>query len=383
MKFSFGILTLYKDNKQIQEVIDSIKALKIPEYEILLIGPKTDAFKDTIVFDETQKEGWITRKKNVLVDSAKYDNVVVMHDYYTFDKDWYKNFLEFGDEEEGRSQVVSMDVRDTVQGILPSLMRIFFGPERVVEFAPQGPEDIASAEQATDYVDFIFKRDNPGFKILHSAFKDALVRKVGIVKYWWDESVEVKAESFSLLDEQTMMFLTQDPNIEISAVREYPLPGMEEQNAAQGIMTPPPMMYDVEIKRRITSGKVKIEALPPEEFLIDRRAKSIDEATFVGHRTMKTVSDLVAMGYDYDEMVEVAGNGNDFDNNQEYQARNPFAVISTANNGDPSSKSVLYIEGYLKVDFDGDGIAEMRRICTVGTGNKVLRNEIVDDRCKD
>ena len=288
--------------------------------------------------------------------------------------------LPFGNEEDGRSQVVSMDVRDTVQGILPSLMRIFFGPERVVEFAPQGPEDVASAEQATDYVDFIFKRDNPGFKILHSAFKDALVRKCGIVKYWWDESVEVKAESFSMLDEQTMMFLTQDPDIEISAVREYPIPGMAEQNLAQGIMTPPPMMYDVEIKRRIKSGKVKIEALPPEEFLIDRRAKSIDEATFVGHRTMKTVSDLVAMGYDYDEMVEVAGNGNDFDNNEEYTARNPFAVISTANNGDPSSKSVLYIEGYLKVDFDGDGIAEMRRICTVGTGNKVMRNEIVAER---
>ena len=286
----------------------------------------------------------------------------------------------FGDEDEGRSQVVSMDVRDTVQGILPSLMRIFFGPERVVEFTPQGPEDVQNAEQATDYVDFIFKRDNPGFKILHSAFKDALVRKCGIVKYWWDESVEVKAESFSMLDEQSMMMLTEDPDVEISAVREYPVPGTEPLNEAQGIMTPPPMMYDVEIKRRIKSGKVKIEALPPEEFLIDRRAKSIDEATFVGHRTMKTVSDLVAMGYDYDEMVEVAGNGNDFDNNQEYQARNPFAVISTANNGDPSSKSVLYIEGYLKVDFDGDGIAEMRRICTVGTGNKVLRNEIVDDR---
>ena len=286
----------------------------------------------------------------------------------------------FGDEEEGRSQVVSMDVRDTVQGILPSLMRIFFGPERVVEFAPQGPEDVQNAEQATDYVDFIFKRDNPGFKILHSAFKDALVRKCGIVKYWWDESVEVRAESFSMLDEQSMMMLTSDPDIEISAVREYPVPGTEPQNEAQGIMTPPPMMYDVEIKRRIKTGKVKIEALPPEEFLIDRRAKSIEDATFVGHRTMKTVSDLVAMGYDYDEMVEASGNGNDFDNNQEYTARNPFAVVNTSNNGDPSSKSVMYIEGYLKVDFDGDGIAEMRRICTIGTGNKVIRNEIVSER---
>ena len=288
--------------------------------------------------------------------------------------------LPFGDEEDGRSQVVSMDVRDTVQGILPSLMRIFFGPERVVEFMPQSSEDVQSADQATDYVDFIFKRDNPGFKILHSAFKDALVRKCGIIKYWWDESVEVSAESFSMLDEQSMMMLIENPDVEISAVREYPVPGAEPMNEAQGIMTPPPMMYDVEIKRRIKSGKVKIEALPPEEFLIDRRAKSIEEAIFVGHRTMKTVSDLVAMGYDYDEMVEVAGNGNDFDNNEEYQARNPFAVISTSNNGDPSSKSVLYIEGYLKVDFDGDGIAELRRICTVGTGNKVLRNEIVADR---
>jgi hypothetical protein len=286
----------------------------------------------------------------------------------------------FGDEEDGRSQVVSMDVRDTVQGILPSLMRIFFGPERVVEFMPQGPEDIASADQATDYVDFIFKRDNPGFKILHSAFKDALVRKCGIVKYWWDESVQVSAESFSMLDEQSMMMLVENPDVEISAVREYPVPGMEPMNEAQAIMTPPPMMYDVEIKRRIKSGKVKIEALPPEEFLIDRRAKSIDEAIFVGHRTMKTVSELVAMGYDYDEMVEASGNGNDFDNNQEYQARNPFAVISTSNNGDPSSKSVLYIEGYLKVDFDGDGIAELRRICTIGTSNKVIRNEIVAER---
>lgn len=327
------------------------------------------------VMSEEQLQGVISAEINDAISFIDDDiggNRALATEYYYGDP--------FGDEEEGRSQVVSMDVRDTVQGILPSLMRIFFGPERVVEFTPQGPEDIANADQATDYVDFIFKRDNPGFKILHSAFKDALVRKCGIVKYWWDESVEVRAESFSMLDEQSMMMLTQDPDVEISAVREYPVPGTEPTNEAQGIMTPPPMMYDVEIKRRIKSGKVKIEALPPEEFLIDRRAKSIDEATFVGHRTMKTVSDLVAMGYDYDEMVEVAGNGNDFDNNQEYTARNPFAVISTANNGDPSSKSVLYIEGYLKVDFDGDGIAEMRRICTVGTGNKVVRNEIVDER---
>ena len=286
----------------------------------------------------------------------------------------------FGDEEEGRSQVVSMDVRDTIQGMLPSLMRIFFGPDRVVEFAPNGPEDVAMADQATDYVDFIFKRDNPGFHILHSTFKDALVRKTGIIKYWWDESVEVKAESFTGLDEQSMMLLTNDENVEIAAVREYPMPGFEQQNQAMGIMVPPPMMYDVQIKRRIKKGKVRVESLPPEEFLIDRRAKSIDDATLVAHRSMKTVSELVAMGYDYDMVVDNSGDNYEFDTNDEYQARNPWAVIRGSTNPDPTVRHVLYIEAYQKVDFDGDGIAELRKVCTIGNSHKVVYNEIIDER---
>jgi hypothetical protein len=286
----------------------------------------------------------------------------------------------FGDEEEGRSQVVSTDVRDTVKAMMPSLMRIFFGPERVVEFMPNGPEDVAGADQATDYIDYIFKKDNPGFTVLHSAFKDALIRKTGIIKYWWDESTEVKAEYFSMLDEGSMMMLTQDPNVEISAVREYPIPGLPPQTDAMGIMLPQPMMYDVQIKRRVKTGKVRIEALPLEEFLIDRRAKSIDDATFVGHRAMKTVSELVAMGYDYDLVSEQAGSDYGFDTNEEYQARNPYSIVRGSTNSDPSTDHVLYIEGYIKVDFDGDGIAELRRVCTIGSSHKVIKNEIVDER---
>jgi hypothetical protein len=208
-----------------------------------------------------------------------------------------------------------------------------------------------------------------------------LIRKVGIVKYWWDESVSVKAEHFTGLDENSMLLLTQDQEVEISAVREYPILGMPPQmNEAMGIMMPPPMQYDVEIKRRIKSGKVKIEALPPEEFLIDRRAKSIDEATFVGHRSMKMVSELVAMGYEYDDVVAVSGDGYEFDTNQEYQARNPLAIVRGSTSPDPTTKHVLYIESYVKVDFDGDGIAELRKICTIGASHKVVHNEIVDER---
>ena len=107
----------------------------------------------------------------------------------------------FGNEEDGRSQVVSMDVRDTVQAIMPSLMRIFNSTERTVEYAPQGPEDVAAAKQATEYANFIINRDNNGFVELHAAFKDALIRKVGILKCYWDDRTKYETHDLSGLDD--------------------------------------------------------------------------------------------------------------------------------------------------------------------------------------
>ena len=99
MNFTFGITTDYKNMDQLNEVFKSIQDLNIPDYEILCIGGEKKEDTDNvkyIYFDESQKEGWITKKKNILAQSAKYENVVLMHDYYVFDKNWYKNFLEFG-----------------------------------------------------------------------------------------------------------------------------------------------------------------------------------------------------------------------------------------------------------------------------------------------
>ena len=95
----------------------------------------------------------------------------------------------FGNEEEGRSQVVSTDVRDTINGIMPSLMKVFFGSKKIVQFSPRNPEDVAAAEQATDYVNYIFQSDNNGFLLCHSVFKDALRGALGVAKYCWEEKV--------------------------------------------------------------------------------------------------------------------------------------------------------------------------------------------------
>tara|TARA_R110002124_G_scaffold102686_2_gene250964 strand:- start:732 stop:2843 length:2112 start_codon:yes stop_codon:yes gene_type:complete len=282
----------------------------------------------------------------------------------------------FGDEEDGRSQVVSMDVRDTVQSILPSLMRIFTSSDKTVEYAPNGPEDVAAAEQASDYANYIVNRDNSGFLVLYSAFKDALIRKVGIIKAYWDDDLKIITEKFTGLDEMALSALMSEPDINVDITESYTISEeMEEMIDPQtGQPVPPPMFHDVTVRRESSNGKVKIESIPPEEFLIDRRAKSIDAAEYVAHRRIVTVSELVAMGYEEEEMVGLSSTTDDMDFNVERYTRNPALQNATGQRDDDAMRKVLYIENYIRIDFDGDGVSELRKICTAGDANKILLN---------
>jgi hypothetical protein len=280
----------------------------------------------------------------------------------------------FGNEEDGRSQVVAMEVRDTVSAMLPSLMKVFFSSENVVEFVPRGPEDVAGAQQATDYANYIFSADNNGFMTTYALFKDSLVRKCGIAKYWWEEVEEVKIEEYSGLDDQTLQVLMQE-GAEVKIVVSYPEPGaMPQVDPTTGMEMPAAMVHDVQIKRTTKDGRIKIMAVPPEELVLDRRARSFDDAGIIAHRQMATVSDLIAMGYDQDEIEENISS-TDLDSNDEYLARQPLST--TMGSGDslnPMQRRVLYIEAYMRVDFDGDGIPELRKICCMGSGYTVVRN---------
>jgi len=271
----------------------------------------------------------------------------------------------FGDEKAGQSQVVSTDVRDTVRAILPNLMRVFFGSERYVEFAPRGPEDEAVAEQASDYVNYILKNDNDGFGTLYSAFKDALIRKTGVVKFWWDESEEVTAEEYCDLDADTARMVLADSDIEAAEVEIE----MEDEPQEEGEPQP---SIDIKVKRRVDLDRVRIAAIPPEEFLIDRRARDIESAVFVAHRSVKTVSELVAMGYDYAQLTTM-GDASALDMNIEAVVRRPLEIGDEETPTiDPSLRQVLVHECYIRMDKDGDGIAELRRIVVGGAGNEIL-----------
>ena len=268
-----------------------------------------------------------------------------------------------------QSEYISTDVRDSVLYMMPSLMRTFFGTKRVVEFVPNGPEDIPLAEQQTDYINHVIQEKNKGFQVVYDAFKDALVRKTGFIKAYWDDSITCNTYDYTGLNREQYMALVSDPDVEI--VEEnitYEKQIIIDQLTGEEVEQEFPVSYDVVIKRVKHKDQVVIEAIPPEEVLISRDARDIKTSSYVAHRMYKTVSDLVAMGYEKEFIENNASSDSDFDSSEwnAEEARQPYADVFGTDRSDYSGDAVLYIEHYLFYDLDGDGIAERIRVCTLG-----------------
>ena len=202
----------------------------------------------------------------------------------------------FGNEIEGRPEIVTTDVRDTIEYIMPSLMRIFTTHNNVAEFEPQGPEDVEMAQQATDYVNYVFNKQNNGFKVLYDAFKDALISKTGVIKHFWEEKKEVSHETYENLTEIEYQSILANDDLEVVEHTETIIQKQQVDDFGT-LISPAIVEHDVKVKRTKIDGQVKVVAVPPEEFLISRRATSVEDASFVCHRVKKSVSDLILEGY--------------------------------------------------------------------------------------
>ena len=287
----------------------------------------------------------------------------------------------FGNEEDGRSQVVITDVQDTIMWMMPSLMRIFTSGKDVVRFAPEGPEDVRVAEQATNYVNHVFYKQNKGFDILYNFFFDALLQKVGIVKHYWEDVEKTTTESYEKLTEQEFSLILEDPELEIlehtenSNMIEIPDPQTGEMVEIEEIK------HDVTFTRTKISGKVTIENVPPEEFLINRGAKSLEDFRFVCHRSHKTRSELIEMGFD-EELVEgLSGSDSNADGittSQEYMARHAYDSTNVLSTGSVSKSedTVEVFESYVKMDMEQSGVGVLYKI--IHSGNEVLEVDPVD-----
>ena len=312
------------------------------------------------------EEELVARIQGEVTDALGYGDTVSQHREKAME---YYYGQPFGNEVEGRSQYVDSTVQDTIEWIKPSLMRVFASGDEMVKFSPHGPEDVQMAEQATDYVNYVFTKDNSGWEILYSWFTDALLSKNGIVKVWWEEYDEAQREEYTHLDEMEFNVLISNPDVEVIEHTPYPEGGMEMYN-------------DVVISRRRPIGRVKIENVPPSEFLISRDAKTIQDARFVCHRVQKTLSELREMYPDKTLDPETLGSGedDDFALFGEKAARHEFDNSYHFNISESEREEALrqywLHESFLQTDYDGDGIVELRKVCTVG--DYVLANDEID-----
>ena len=282
----------------------------------------------------------------------------------------------YGNEVEGKSQIVTREVAEVVDGALPQLMRVFTSSNDAVVFEPMNQGDEQTAEQATNYVNHIFYKDNNGFEIMHDWFKDALLQKVGVVKAYWEDKTDVTKEKYYGLNDDELAMIMQDPEVEIveQATTIAQEAVFDEMTGME--VSPAISMHDVKVKRSVDKGKVVVENVPPEEFLISKRARTIADAPFVAHRKMVTKSELIAMGYDKDVVMELpVGDALEF--SPERIARYSRGEQPTdMDSDDEAMQLVEYFECYLQTDFDDDGIAEMRRVCYAG--HEILHNEECD-----
>lgn len=269
----------------------------------------------------------------------------------------------FGDEQTGRSKVVSTDVRDAVKSQLASLLRIFFSTEHTVEFRPKGPEDEEVALQQTEYVRHVVTEDNEGFLTFYSAFKDALVRRLGIIKWWRDEVVRTSSTRYTGMSEIQIQFLTEDPAVEIEVLGET---GFDQETGQP--------LFDVMVTHTESEGVDRIAAVPPEEFIYTPNARDIDSAPLVAHVREVPVSELMSMGIDPDIIDNAVGKTRALSSENLDIARQ-FHGTETgfdSEEKDYSQRPVLFAEVYALVDVDGSGISERRMFHCVGPDFQVV-----------
>ena len=282
--------------------------------------------------------------------------------------------MPLGNEQEGKSQVISNDVMDTVESLMPSLMKIFTSGDNVFSCEGVGPEDEEMARQCSDYINHIFLKENNGFTSLYSAFKDALIQKNGILKIYWDNSNKTEREEYTKLTDDEFNNLVSDEEVKVQNHTEYKEPIVDDQGEQLDEIT----FHDVVIQRTRMYGQVRIDPIPPEEFLIERRCKSIDTANFIAHRTNKTKTELVEMGYDRDLVDSLPTGDPDYFTEDKFVRHQNIDFSHGETDGDKSTQDVLLHECYVRMDVNDDGKAELLKICVAGDAKKILDIEEID-----
>jgi hypothetical protein len=339
------------------------------------------------------KKDAVTRL-NAVIDAAEEDSYGSESDSQLANDRAYAINLYLGKNVdpvmEGRSSAVDRAVFETVEWIKPSLCRIFANGEDVVELPPLGPDDEAAAKQEAQYLNHVITQKNNWFEIFLNWISDALVTKNAYCLAYKDTLIDTTVERYERQTENGLAMLLQDSDVEVMGQKSYPDPDYQPQPmmqqtpmgpqpvvdpaTGQPAMQPPPMLYDVQLRRKSEKGRVCIKVLAPERCKISERTPSwrLQECDYFEYWDWKTISDLRAEGFDVEDDIP---NGEDPDAPED-QARDQFSESRDGENVlDPSMRRVKARSIWIRYDLDGDGIAEM--LYVVRVGKEILYQEEV------
>jgi hypothetical protein len=263
----------------------------------------------------------------------------------------------FGDEEEGFSSVVTRDTLKTVEGIMPSLMKVFASGDTFVEFEPTGAEDVAEAQQATDYLNYVFDKRCDGFSVLYTWFKDALLMKNGLVEVSWSQDELCDIQNFTAIEQIEVDALEAEEEVEL---------------VHKEINEEDPNLYDVTIRRTNNRGRPIVDCIPSSEFRIKARSKSIKDSDFVARVQDVSIGSLVDYGFNREDISE--GHGSRLIKNQVENSR--FGDVEEPH--DFSNDTVVeYVKAWVRTFDEEDEKMKLFQVHMVG--NVVLEKEEVGE----
>jgi len=266
---------------------------------------------------------------------------------------------------DGNSKYVSQDVYNAVNSMQAALLETFSAGNRIVRFAPQGPEDVETAKVCSAYTDYVLFRQNDGHSVFSSVIHDGLIARVGVCKVLWQQSEETVEEEFTDVTQDQLDMLLAEDNVELVDSTEDDL-GLISGTVAISSDT----------------SQVVIDSIPPEEFIVEAQCKSLEDSNFIAHRTRKTISQLREEYPDSKELDNIGDHEDvEMETDEEILARYDGVDMGRgfgSHGYQDQVRHIMVYEAYIMLDMDGDGIAKLHRI--VKAGNVILDKEEVDRR---
>lgn len=274
-----------------------------------------------------------------------------------------------GKEIEGSSTIVSTDVADAIEWIMPEIIKAFTQNNEVVTFDAVNGGDELQAELESQYVYDILMKQNNGFLIIHQFVKDALMQKNGFIKRFYSKDEKVKTVKYTGIIEPELNMVLSNDGVDLTEITEYEIEGIP--------------VFDVSVTETCKRGKINIISVPPEEFRCNRMHNQVDLSTarFTAHVLTKTASDLIEDGYDKELVDSIPGHSESDDDEYRFYMQGESVTSGGTVTGDDSLREIEVSECYAHIDINEDGIAEFVKITCAGGSNPdvILDIEEIDE----